>query len=281
MKVRFHGVRGSIPSPGPSTVRYGGNTVCVEVRLVDGTLLLLDGGTGLRECGMQLLREGFAGPMHLLISHLHWDHVIGVPFFAPMWRRETTLRVFPAPTDAQQAALLRRAIFDGVHFPVGAEAVPASIEFLSEGERTWQIGSARVTRVPLNHPGGAQGFRIDDADGRSLAYLTDNELFPPGKIETSLDDLARFASGVDVLIHDAQYVQDDLPLKHGWGHSTVDQVLRLGLQAEATHLVPFHHEPTRDDDALDALGERLSGEIARQGRSMRCTLAREGWQLDV
>lgn len=280
MKVRFHGVRGSTPTPGASTVRYGGNTSCVEVRLADGSLLVFDAGTGIRECGIELMKEGFNGPVHLLLSHLHWDHVLGLPFFAPVWRKETTLRVLPMLTAAQQQAAVTKAIFDGMHFPVRAEFVPSTIEFLEEAE-SWRVGSAVVRRIPLNHPGGAQGFRIDDADGRSLAYLTDNELSPPTAPQTTLDALARFSENVDLLIHDAQYIEADFPLKKGWGHSTINEVLELGHKASARHLALYHHEPTRDDDALDALDREVQAKL-REGKSpMTTTMAREGWIVDL
>jgi phosphoribosyl 1,2-cyclic phosphodiesterase len=280
MKVRFHGVRGSTPTPGPSTVRYGGNTSCVEVRLADGSLLIFDAGTGLRECGIGLMKEGFSGPIHLLLSHLHWDHVLGLPFFAPIWRKETSLRLLPMLTEAQKQAALTKAIFDGMHFPVRAEFVPAQVEFMEEAE-SWRVGSAVVRRIPLNHPGGSQGFRVDDADGRSIAYLTDNEISPPTAAQTSLDALARFADGVDFLIHDAQYIEADFPLKKGWGHSTIREVIELGVRASARHLALFHHEPTRDDDALDALGREVQDELRERKAAMQATMAREGWEIDL
>jgi phosphoribosyl 1,2-cyclic phosphodiesterase len=280
MRVRFHGVRGSTPTPGASTVRYGGNTSCVEVRLADGSLLIFDAGTGIRECGLSLLQEGFSGPIHLMLSHLHWDHVLGLPFFGPIWRKDTVLRVMPMLTEAQQQAAQARTLFDGLHFPVRAEHVPTRIEFLPEAT-SWRVGSAVVRRVPLNHPGGAQGFRVDDADGRSLTYLTDNELSPPTSPQISLDALARFAENVDLLIHDAQYIEEDFPLKKGWGHSTIGEVIELGQLASARHLALYHHEPTRDDDALDALDREIQASLREQKSPMQATMAREGWVLDL
>ncbi|MCU0657494.1 MAG: MBL fold metallo-hydrolase [Polyangiaceae bacterium] len=280
MRVRFHGVRGSTPTPGASTVRYGGNTSCVEVRLADGSLLIFDAGTGIRECGLSLLQEGFSGPIHLMLSHLHWDHVLGLPFFGPIWRKDTVLRVMPMLTEAQQQAAQARTLFDGLHFPVRAEHVPARIELLPEAT-SWRVGSAVVRRVPLNHPGGAQGFRVDDADGRSLTYLTDNELSPPTSPQISLDALARFAENVDLLIHDAQYIEEDFPLKKGWGHSTIGEVIELGQLASARHLALYHHEPTRDDDALDALDREIQASLREQKSPMQATMAREGWVLDL
>ncbi|MEO6420883.1 MAG: MBL fold metallo-hydrolase [Polyangiaceae bacterium] len=279
MKVRFFGVRGSVAVPGPSTMRYGGNTVCVEVRLADGTILILDAGTGIRELGNILIREEPKAPLNMLLTHLHWDHIIGLPFFKPLYRADTHLRLWPAPNEILQRAMTERVLFDGIHFPIRAVDIPAKLEFVEDDAREWRIGSATVRRIGLNHPGGAQGFRVDDADGKSVAYLTDNELSPPGDPATSLEALARFASDVTLLIHDAQYVAGDMPLKRGWGHSTVDDVLRLAKLANTPDLFLFHHEPERDDDALDALGVSSSAWLAENAKFTRCTVAREGLEI--
>jgi phosphoribosyl 1,2-cyclic phosphodiesterase len=276
MIVRFWGVRGSIPTPGPSTVRYGGNTVCVDVRLADGTVIVLDGGTGVRELGNALAKEEHTGPYAMLLTHLHWDHIIGIPFFAPVWKKDVHVRVFPLANELQQRTVEQRVLFDGIHFPVRAVDVPARLEFVNDQARSWRIGSATVKRIALNHPGGSQGFRIDDG-GKSIAYLTDNELSPPGPVETSLDELARFASGVDLLVHDAQYVESDMPAKHGWGHSKVEDVLVLAKKAGARHLALFHHDPERDDDALDALGASANAWLAENAKGTKATVAHEGW----
>jgi phosphoribosyl 1,2-cyclic phosphodiesterase len=281
MKVRFCGVRGSTPTPGLSTVRYGGNTVCVEVRLADGTLLVLDAGTGLRELGLTLMSEGYKADIHMLLTHLHWDHIMGLPFFKPIWQKDTRLVIHPLASETQQTAARTRALFDGIHFPVRAADVPGSIDFLEAEPYPWRIGSATVSRIALNHPGGAQGFRIDDDDGASLAYLTDNELTPPGTPATTLDELARFAQGASLVIHDAQYVETEMPAKRGWGHSTLETVLELGKAAEARHLVLFHHDPERDDDAIDALATRATEWTSEHAPSTLVTAAREGTVLDL
>jgi phosphoribosyl 1,2-cyclic phosphodiesterase len=279
VRVEFYGVRGSIAVPGAQTARYGGNTVCVEVRLADGTVVILDGGTGVRDLGKKLLREKNVNPLHLLLTHLHWDHILGLPFFQPLYQRDAHLIVHPLWTAQQRRIVKERILFDGIHFPVRAADIPSTMEFLDLCGPSFRIGSAAVRRIALNHPGSAQGFRIDDDDGGSIAYLTDNELSPPGETATTLDELARFASGVDILVHDAQYLGPDMPGKHGWGHSTVDEVLKLGVKAETPHLVLFHHDPDRDDDTLDAVGAAASEWMWGQAPETQVTVAREGLVL--
>jgi phosphoribosyl 1,2-cyclic phosphodiesterase len=280
VRVTFFGVRGSIPTPGPSTVRYGGNTSCVEVRLADGTLVVLDGGTGIRELGKQLLRVGFADPIHLLISHPHWDHILGIPFFAPLFRRETRLVIYPfQPHGVEQ--WYRPLILDGEHFPVRYTDIPARIRHVEPEADEVRVGSARVRRIRLNHPGGSDGFRIDDADGASLCYLTDNELDPPGMLVTTPAELALFAQGIGLLIHDAQYLPVDMPAKKGWGHSRVDDVLALGRDADARALALYHHEPERDDDELDRIGLDAGSWAYTHAPGMQIIVAREGLTLDV
>jgi phosphoribosyl 1,2-cyclic phosphodiesterase len=279
MRVRFFGVRGSVPTPGPSTVRYGGNSVCVEVRLADGSCIVLDGGTGIRELGNELIREGFNAPLHLFITHGHWDHIIGLPFFAPVYSKDTTV-VLHSTTERGIKATRDPIIFDNAHFPVKFTDLPARFERV-EDLADHRVGSATIRHIELNHPGGATGFRIDDADGASLCYLTDNELVPPGTVVTTADQLARFASGASLIIHDAQYLPHDMPAKRGWGHSVVDQVLALGRDAEARAIALHHHDPDRDDDALDAIGRDAEAWARANAPGMRALVAREGLSLEL
>jgi phosphoribosyl 1,2-cyclic phosphodiesterase len=281
MQVTFWGVRGSTPTPGHSTVRYGGNTVCTEVQLSDGSLVVLDAGTGIRELGLSLQKREHRGPISLLLSHVHWDHILGLPFFGPLWKRGTELFVYPVANDEQRVFARQLAMYDGVHFPVRATDIPARLELVDTNDATWSIGCAKVTRIPMNHPGGAQGFRIEDADGSSLVYLTDNELTTSAPHETLMDRLATFAREADLLIHDAQYVGADMPLKRGWGHSVIDDVFTLGAMARARNLVLFHHDPERTDDMLDRIQRDAEEWLAANTDGTKGVVAREGMTLNV
>jgi phosphoribosyl 1,2-cyclic phosphodiesterase len=222
------------------------------------------------------VREGRESQVHLLLSHTHWDHVLGLPFFAPLWNKANHLIVYPLANDAQER--FQRNIFDDIHFPVSVNDIPAKLELAKPANSPWRIGSALVRPIQLNHPGGAQGFRIDDDDGSSIAYLTDNELNAE-RFVIATDDLARFADGVDLLIHDAQYVPSDMPHKLGWGHSIVDDVLKLGALAKPRRLALFHHDPDRTDQALDELGEKSKLWLAGNAPGVELVVASEGLVL--
>ena len=281
MRVRFFGVRGSIPTPGPSTVRYGGNSVCVEVRLADDTRIILDAGTGLRECGKQIELEGYRGKIHQFITHPHWDHIMGLPFFGPLYRKDTHYLLHPMTEGARQRSA-KPILFDGEHFPVRFADLPATIERVEDRDEH-RIGTARIHAVELNHPGGAAGFRIDDEDGTSLCYLTDNELNPPptDHVVTTPDELARFAHGASLVIHDAQYLPSDMPGKRGWGHSLVEEVLELARKAEVRAVALHHHDPDRDDKALDAIGANTTEWAGTHAPGLRAIVACEGLELDL
>jgi len=279
VRVTFYGVRGSVPTPGPSTVRYGGNTSCAAVRLADDTLIVFDAGTGARVLGDELVAGALPDPIHVFVTHSHWDHILGAPFFAPFYRRDAHL-VLHAMSERAHAALARMILFDGEHFPVRAHDLPAKIERPPVATEV-RLGSGRITKVRLNHPGGATGYRVDDGDGTSLCYLTDNELHPPRATTTTPAQLAAFARGAGLVIHDAQYVPADMPEKLGWGHSLVPDVLALGREAEARALALFHHDPSRDDDALAAIERNAVAWAAERAPAMKVLVAAEGMTVDV
>ena len=272
MRIRFWGTRGSIPTPGQRTVRYGGNTACVEVRAENNALLVLDAGTGLRELGVQLAQNG-SGPvdMDLFISHLHWDHIQGIPFFRPAYDPRTAMRVH-APQHQRPLKDLLGLGMDDPFFPVDLDAVPAKIEIdelTDHVER--QTGPFRVRSARLFHPAPAFAYRVE-ADGRSLVYATDTE-DPFSGHENPVVALAKDA---DVLIHDAQYVIGDF--KKGWGHSTAEAAVDVAQRAGAKKLILYHHDPDRTDDALDKIGVDTR-RLAKQKGAIEVMVAYEGMEI--
>lgn len=249
MLITFYGVRGSIPSPGPATNKYGGNTSCVYIELDNGQNLILDAGTGIRQLGKRL--ESSDGVINILLSHGHWDHIQGFPFFHPLYQADRQIRVYTSPVGEHSKLCSLFDQIDGANFPVRVDDLPSRSECIMENvESSLASKDIKVTRATLNHPGGGCAYRIEE-NGASCAYITDNELEPPGEIATSYDQWVSFCNSVDVLIHDAQYQEDDMPHKHGWGHSLVSQVRQLAVDAEVGCLVMFHHDPDRSDTEID------------------------------
>jgi phosphoribosyl 1,2-cyclic phosphodiesterase len=278
MTLQFWGVRGSIPTPGPATVRYGGNTACVSVDLGHGTLLVLDAGTGIRPLGEHLAARDT--DIFVLLSHAHWDHIQGFPFFAPIYQPHRMISIFPTRMGHTQWYPPLEQM-DGMHFPVTPEDLPAQVHCLmGKGLEVFQERGCDLSWITTNHPGGGTGYRIEHA-GRSLVYLTDNELEPPYEKATSFDGFVEFCRHTDVLIHDAQYLQSDMPTKHGWGHSLVSQACELAVAAEVKHLILFHHDPGRTDDRLDAIQEETRAWIRTQNQHMQCTASYEGLVVDI
>jgi phosphoribosyl 1,2-cyclic phosphodiesterase len=248
MKITFYGVRGSIPSPGPDTCRYGGNTSCVHIETASGQDLVLDAGTGIRNLGKRLIEKD--STINILLSHGHWDHIQGYPFFMPIYQPDRQIRVYTNAADGHEQICSLFDQIDGATFPVKATELPSQSECVTENfETELARQNICVSRTPINHPGGGYGYRIEE-DSTSCAYITDNELEPPGKMSTTYDQWVDFCHGVDVLIHDAQYLEPDMPHKHGWGHSLVSQVRQFAVDAEVGCLAMFHHDPDRTDTEI-------------------------------
>ena len=278
MRVRFWGVRGSIPTPGPSTVRYGGNTSCVSIEFADDRVLVLDAGTGIRLLGDELARGN--AEISMAVTHGHWDHIQGFPFFAPLYQPGRTILFGPHGRARSLFELLIQQM-DGTKFPVAGDRLPSSLSFVSDEEfdrRTREI--AAVSRLSVNHLGGADGIRVR-CDGHTVVYIPDNELDPPYQPIAPFDEIVDFCRNADVLIHDAQYLEEDMPEKRGWGHSVVSQVCDLAAKAEVAHLVLFHHDPSRTDDQLDAIQDIARARLSELGSSAHCTVAYEGLMLAV
>ena len=272
MSIRFWGVRGSIPCPGSETIRYGGNTCCVEVRCGE-SVLIFDAGSGLRSLGQALMRDGKIGDTDLFLSHGHIDHVMGLPFFAPLLRGGERLRVwggnFQAVGGVKAACA---ALMSFPLFPVELDMLSGTVEFndFRAGDTLEPRPAVRLRTAPLHHPGGAIGYRLEYA-GCSLAYLTDME---KGKDAYDRSILA-LAETADLLIVDATYTDAELPAYRGWGHSSWQQGVQLAAAAGAKRLCLFHHDPMHNDDRMDEIA--AAAEAAWAG----AVVAREGMQIDL
>ena len=278
MRVTFWGVRGSIPSPGALTARYGGNTSCVAIDLGREKTLVLDAGTGIRALGKAMM--GRDADLFVLLSHNHWDHVQGFPFFAPIYQPHRRINCFPTPQGHTLLCSLLEQM-DGPHFPVTPNWLPSQTECITDDVMSFlRDHGMNISRIATNHPGGGYGYRIEH-EGRSVVYLTDNELDPPYTKATEFEAFAHFCKQADVLIHDAQYLACDLPQKHGWGHSLVSQACELAVASEVSHLILYHHDPERTDHELDVIQEDARAWFAANAPSIMCTAAFEGLALDL
>src|SRR6059036_248026 len=263
--VTFWGTRGSIPTPGAHTARYGGNTPCVAVEGSGGgkggrggQLVILDAGTGIRALGRELVeRQNGAVQAEILLSHAHLDHIQGLPHFKPFFAPGNAVRIWGSRQGTTSLEAILRQQMDPAVFPVPLDALSAklTVQQVEPGEFT--VGTFRVQAMRLRHPGTTLGYRLTPAaGGPSMAYVTDNELGPGGHYETPASwrkDFVMFLQGVELLIHDAMYTPEELEEHRGWGHSTFEEAVALAGDAGVKRLVLFHHEPEHGDEAIDAL----------------------------
>jgi phosphoribosyl 1,2-cyclic phosphodiesterase len=292
MKVRFWGVRGSVPSPGPQTVHYGGNTTCIEVTTDDGHTLILDAGTGIRALGLKLME---AAPVHcaLFISHTHWDHIQGLPFFVPLFVTGSQVSIYGAfdPVYQKDLKAVLSQQMEYCYFPVRELELKADISYtnIREGDVV-QYEDATITAVLMNHPVLTYGYRID-CGGRSIFFSGDHEhpfnIYDSGDtyhaeydrlMEDKLIAITEMAKGVDLFIVDAQYTCTEIVHKRGWGHGTFRSALDLGKRAGAKKICLTHHDPNRTDDGLDAIAADLR-ETSSGGPEF--LIAREGLEIEV
>jgi phosphoribosyl 1,2-cyclic phosphodiesterase len=282
MRIKIWGARGSVPSPGPETIRYGGNTSCVQVTLEDGTILVLDAGTGIRNLGITMAAR--PTQLHILLTHLHLDHIQGLMFFAPAFRPRSKIVIWgPASHEASLQDRIARYISAPLT-PVEVRELPCDVSFREAPETEWEIGSARLRAASVNHRGPTLGYRITEGDA-SLCYMPDHE---PG-LGAPLDDIEPewisgydLAAGASLLLHDCQYTDSEYSDHTGWGHSSLSDALAFSRRVAAERVLLFHHDPLHSDDALDAFyGSALSRWERLGGDSKRLAMAVERHELEL
>jgi phosphoribosyl 1,2-cyclic phosphodiesterase/CheY-like chemotaxis protein len=295
-RIRLWGVRGSIPVPGKGTVRYGGNTSCVEVR-ADGEIIILDAGSGIRLLGLALDKE--FGPrsmkLTLLISHTHWDHIQGLPFFSPAYDQKNLIRVLGYEGARAGLAKILASQMETPFFPVSLRELPSHLAIEELKEMEFRVGPVKVQSKFANHPGICVGYRLATSSG-SIAYFPDNEPYEQLKLQLASRDgiteeeardfagaergkMVDFLQGCDVAIMDTQYTEAEYAKHVGWGHSSVESVVSLALDANVGKLILFHHDPNHDDRMIDKMVEHARAFVANSGKSLEVDAAREGAEI--
>jgi phosphoribosyl 1,2-cyclic phosphodiesterase len=289
--VTFWGTRGSIPTPGAHTARYGGNTPCVAVEGRGGResqLVILDAGTGIRALGRELVeQQNGAVQAEILLSHAHWDHIQGLPHFKPFFAPGNTVRIWGSRQGTTSLEAILRQQMDPAVFPVPLDALSAklTVQQVEPAGGEFTVGPFRVQAMRLRHPGTTLGYRLTPAaGGPSMAYVTDNELGPGGHYNTPASwrkEFVAFLGGAELLIHDAMYTPEELQEHRGWGHSTFEEAVALAGDAGVKRLVLFHHEPEHGDEAIDALVTAARRQARTQGLPAEVVAAQEGMILTL
>lgn len=276
----FWGTRGSFPSPGKDKSKYGGNTSCIEVRLPNHELIILDAGTGIRELGNSLLLREKKVRAYIFLSHYHWDHIQGLPFFAPAYNAGNMLTILGAEHPEFPLERIFSNQMESIHFPVRSSSLSAHISFKKLSLGNYFIAETEVKTIRTNHPGINFSYSLTFDDCK-LIYMTDNELLPQiarakSHIAYEREDFIRFIQGADMLIHDAQYSDNEYLEKKGWGHSTWRETAKLAVEGEVKHLILFHHDPNHSDGIIDSFVKECKEEFKKRKASTKCSGAIEG-----
>ena len=268
MIIRCWGARGSIPVSGKQYLHYGGNTTCLEIRTKNNDILIVDAGSGIRELGNLLLSEN-RHTYTILMTHAHWDHIMGFPFFKPIYSRKTTLNIWGCPFAQASIKDMLVRVMEAPNFPVNFDAIHAKISYQETCVEHYTLGSMIITPIALSHPNQGTGYKFEE-DGKCFVFLTDNEL--GYKHEGGLDyqDYLEFSRGADLLFHDAEYKEEEYKNTRGWGHSIFTDALNLALDAGVKKIGLFHHNQERIDDEVDTIVNDCREVINKSGKNMEC-----------
>ncbi|NTW07364.1 MAG: MBL fold metallo-hydrolase [Syntrophaceae bacterium] len=277
MIIRCWGARGSIPVSGKQYLRYGGNTTCLEIRNKNNDIIIVDAGSGIRELGNFLLAEN-QYTYNLLLTHAHWDHIMGFPFFKPIYAHRTSISVWGCSVAQASLKDMITGIMTPPNFPVDFTAINAGLSYQNTCVDSFQVGSMTITPVALSHPNQGNGYKFEE-DGKCFVFLTDNELGVRHQGGLEYQDYVNFVQGADLLIHDAEYTEKEYEKTRGWGHSFYQDALKLALNAGVKNLGLFHHNQERVDDEVELIVDECQKEIARHEKQLECFAVRQGAQL--
>ena len=280
MRAKIWGCRGSLAAPGPETVRYGGNTSCVEVRPSDGRLIIIDAGTGARNFGVALGKDR-PDRIDVLLTHLHLDHIEGLGFFGPLWDPGVELHIWGPPSPLHTLRERLAAYFSPPLFPVHIDDIPSHLVFHDAPEEEWEIGPVKIKAEPVNHPGPTLGFRLEE-NGKTFTYISDHEPALGIDLQTIAPEWISgygLAYGADVMFHDAQYTEEEYKPRVGWGHSSIAHTVTFGLITKVRQLYFFHHDPLHSDGQLEIMLERAKEMWGDERNGL--ALAHEGMELEI
>ena len=279
MIVRCHGARGSIPVSGEEYLRYGGDTTCVEIRTKNDEIIIVDAGSGIRRLGNQLLSEN-RFEYNIIFTHSHWDHILGFPFFRPIYSENTTINLMGCPeTQGDIQKILSRAMSAPL-FPIQFERLTAAINYSGNCSHTFRIDSVEIHPIRLSHPNMGLGYRFVE-DGKSFVFLTDNELGYRHSGGMSFDDYAHFVAGADLLVHDSEYSREQYETTRSWGHSTYLDALELAFAGRVKRFALCHHHQDRTDDEQDDILQRCREVVRERKADIECTAFTQMTELVV
>lgn len=277
--VRCWGTRGSIPSPGADTVRHGGNTTSIEIAHED-TRLIFDAGSGIRPLGTDVFEKG-PNEIFIFLTHFHWDHIQGFPFFAPLYDPDDTIRVVGPKQKDIDVQNLFAGQMGPIYFPVPFSVVAASMEFQHLNEGGYDVGDISMEVMRVRHPSFVVGYRVR-VGGKVVCFIPDNEIEGTGyEVEPGFEKrIVDFVGDADLLIHDSMYTDEEYPSRTGWGHSTFEQSLRLAEEGGVGELLFFHHDPTRTDEQLDTIVSRMQDEASGSGVEVSAAMEGKIYELE-
>lgn len=283
MIIKFWGTRGSIPVPGHSTLIYGGNTSCIEIKGIENRTIIFDAGSGIRELGNEIIKNSpIPHKIDIFISHSHWDHIHGLPFFAPFYRKGFDIELHFFAMNSMNISDILDEQMKEIFFPVTKDVFSANLHFtnIKPGESI-KIGNFSIDSILVYHTVNTLSFKITE-DDKTFVYMTDNEIKNlENDIEKENLNLINFCHNVDFLVHDSMYSKEDYKIRHGWGHSDIESLAYFSDFAKVKNLILFHHNPDYDDETIEILYQKINLSLKLLNSKVNCFIAKEGFEIDL